>query len=239
MAVPIQYRKAVQGVLLLSTRPGEIDEVLSEERNVIILLALTAFAATLLASFLLARTIAGPMRRLSEVAENVSRNIKARDELPGLSHRADEVGQMATAFREMTASLYRRIEASERFAQDVAHELKNPLTAAALDRPGAGLRQDPAQQQELVRQIQEELKRLNKLITDVSNASRLDAELALQETEPVDMREVLQRHCRGVPRHPGRRFAPDRARDRRGCRTTPPPSWCRATRRASAASSPT
>src|SRR5215470_15670054 len=191
MAVPIQYRKAVQGVLLLSTRPGEIDEVLSEERNVVIALALTAFAATLLASFLLARTIAGPMRRLSEVAENVSRNIKARDELPELAHRADEVGQMASAFREMTASLYRRIEASERFAQDVAHELKNPLTAARSTAESLAYAKNPEQQAELVRQIQGELKRLNKLITDVSDASRLDAELALQETEPVDMREVL------------------------------------------------
>ncbi len=192
MAVPIQYRRAVQGVLLLSTRPGEIDEVLAEERNGIILLALTAFAATLLASLLLARTIAGPMRRLSEVAENVSRNIKARHELPGLSHRADEVGQMATAFREMTASLYRRIEASERFAQDVAHELRNPLTAAGSTAQALAYAKSPAQQQELVHQIQEELKRLNKLITDVSNVSRLDAELALQETEPVDVRRVLQ-----------------------------------------------
>jgi two-component system sensor histidine kinase ChvG len=191
MAVPIQYRKAVQGVLLLSTRPGEIDEVLSEERNVIIALALTAFAATLLASFLLARTIAGPMRRLSEVAENVSRNIKARDELPELAHRADEVGQMAAAFREMTASLHRRIEASERFAQDVAHELKNPLTAARSTAEALAYAKGPEQQAELVHQIQGELKRLNKLITDVSNASRLDAELALQETEPVDLREVL------------------------------------------------
>ena len=191
MAVPIHYRKAVQGVLLLSTRPGEIDEVLSEERNVIIALALTAFAATLLASFLLARTIAGPMRRLSEVAENVSRNIKARDELPELAHRADEVGQMAAAFRQMTASLHRRIEASERFAQDVAHELKNPLTAARSTAEALAYAKGPEQQAELVHQIQGELKRLNKLITDVSNASRLDAELALQETEPVDMREVL------------------------------------------------
>jgi two-component system sensor histidine kinase ChvG len=132
------------------------------------------------------------MRRLSEVAENVSRNIKARHELPGLSHRADEVGQMATAFREMTASLYRRIEASERFAQDVAHELKNPLTAARSTAESLAYAKSPEQQQELVRQIQEELKRLNKLITDVSNASRLDAELALQETEPVDMRLVLR-----------------------------------------------
>ena len=70
------------------------------------------------------------------------RNIKARHELPELSHRADEVGQMAAAFREMTASLYRRIEASERFAQDVAHELQEPADRRALDRRGAGLRQD-------------------------------------------------------------------------------------------------
>jgi len=191
MAVPIHYRKAVQGVLLLSTRPGEIDEVLSEERNVILALALTAFAATLLASFLLARTIAGPMRRLSEVAENVSRNINARHELPEFAQRADEVGQMAAAFREMTASLYRRIEASERFAQDVAHELKNPLTAARSTAEALAYAKNPEQQQALVREIQEELKRLNKLITDVANASRLDAELALQETEPVDVRQVL------------------------------------------------
>jgi len=191
LAVPIHYRKAVQGVLLLSTRPGEIDEVLSEERNVILILALTAFAATLLASFLLARTIAGPMRRLSEAAESVSRSINARHDLPQLDRRADEVGQMAAAFREMTASLYRRIEASERFAQDVAHELKNPLTAARSTAEALAYAKNPEQQQQLVREIQDELKRLNKLITDVANASRLDAELALQETEPVDMRQVL------------------------------------------------
>ena len=106
---------------------------------------------------------------------------------------------MATAFREMTASLYRRIEASERFAQDVAHELKNPLTAARSTAEALAYAKTPEQQQELVRQIQEELKRLNKLITDVSNASRLDAELALQETEPVDVRQVLRRRGRGVP----------------------------------------
>jgi two-component system, OmpR family, sensor histidine kinase ChvG len=191
VAVPVQHKKAVQGVLLLSTRPGEIDEVLSEERNVILLLALTALAATLIASFLLARTIAGPMRRLSEAAESVSRSISARHELPLLAHRTDEVGQMAAAFRGMTAALYRRIEASERFAQDVAHELRNPLTAARSTAEALAFARTPEQQQQLVREIQEELKRLNKLITDVSNASRLDAELALQETEPVDVRQVL------------------------------------------------
>jgi len=191
VAVPIQYRKAVQGVLLLSTRPGEIDEILAEERNSIFGLALVALAATLLASVLLARTIAGPMRRLSEAAEAVSFNINARRELPEFARRADEVGQMATSFHEMTQSLYRRIEASERFAQDVAHELKNPLTAARSTAEALAYAKTPAAQQELVRQIQSELKRLNKLITDVSNASRLDAELAFEETEPVDLLHVL------------------------------------------------
>jgi two-component system sensor histidine kinase ChvG len=191
VAVPIQYRKAVQGVLLLSTRPGEIDEILAEERNSILGLALVALAATLLASFLLARTIAGPMRRLSEAAENVSFNINARRQLPEFSRRADEVGQLSASFNEMTESLYRRIEASERFAQDVAHELKNPLTAARSTAEALAYAKTPAAQQELVREIQEELKRLNKLITDVSNASRLDAELAFEETEPVDLCNVL------------------------------------------------
>jgi len=192
MAVPIQFRKAVQGVLLLSTRPGEIDEILAEERNLILLLALTALAATLLASWLLARTIAGPMHRLSEAAKMVSTNIKARRELPEYGHRADEVGQMAAAFREMTEALYRRVEASERFAQDVAHELRNPLTAARSTAEALAYAKTPGQQAELVREIQEELKRLNKLITDVSNAARLDAEMALQEIEPVDVRQVLE-----------------------------------------------
>lgn len=192
VAVPIQYRKAVHGVLLLSTRPGEIDEVLSEERGVILALAGIALAATLLASWLLARTIAGPMRRLSEAAENVRHNIRARRELPEFARRGDEVGLMATAFHEMTESLYRRIEASERFAQDVAHELKNPLTAARSTAESLAYARTAEQQQALVQQIQEELKRLNKLITDVASASRLDAELALQATEPVDASKVLQ-----------------------------------------------
>ena len=191
IAVPIQYRKAVQGVLLLSSRPGEIDDILQEERNPLIILALTAFAATMLASWLLARTIAGPMRRLSEAAENVSYNISARNQLPQLTHRFDEVGQMTAAFQKMTASLYRRIETSERFAQDVAHELKNPLTAARSTAESLSYAKTPEMQRELVKQIQQELARLNKLISDVAASSMLDADLARQKLEPVDMRELI------------------------------------------------
>jgi len=192
VATPIIHRDEVKGVLLLSTRPGVIDEVLNAERNYLLGFALTALAATLIASVLLYRTIAGPMRRLSEAAENVSRNIGARAKLPQLAGRTDEVGQMNAAFRTMTESLYRRIEASELFAREVAHELKNPLTAARSTAESLAYAKTPEMQEELVRQIQGELSRLNRLISDVSDVSRLDAELAYGETEPVDLRDVLR-----------------------------------------------
>jgi two-component system sensor histidine kinase ChvG len=192
VATPIIYKGEVQGALLLSTRPGVIDEVLQTERNYLLGLAVTALAATLIASLLLYRTIAGPMRRLSAAAENVSRNIGARAKLPQLAGRTDEIGQMNTAFRTMTESLYRRIEASELFAREVAHELKNPLTAARSTAESLAYAKTPEMRDELVRQIQEELSRLNRLISDVSDVSRLDAELAYGCTEPVDIRDVLR-----------------------------------------------
>ncbi len=130
IAQPIRRFNDVQGVLLLSTRPGQIDKILKEERIVILVLAAIALLASVVTSLLLARTVAGPMRRLSAAAERVSHNIDARTQLPEYSGRTDEVAQMATAFHAMTSALCRRIEASEKFAADVAHELKNPLTAA-------------------------------------------------------------------------------------------------------------
>src|SRR5262245_10953525 len=192
VATPIIYRGEVQGALLLSTRPGVTDEVLQAERNNLAGLALTALAATLIASLLLYRTIAGPMRRLSASAEHVSHNVGARAKLPQLAGRTDEIGQMNAAFRTMTESLYRRIEASELFAREVAHELKNPLTAARSTAESLAYAKTPEMQEELVRQIQGELARLNRLITDVSDVSRLDAELAYGCTEPVDIRDVLR-----------------------------------------------
>lgn len=193
IAEPIRRpkNKTVQGVLLLSTQPGEISAILNEERSVIWTLAAFAFLATLTSSWLLARTVADPMRQLSEAAEHVSRNLSARKELPEYSDRKDEVGQMASAFRAMTAALFRRIEASEKFAADVAHELKNPLAAARSTAEAMSYAKTDEQRAQLVDQIQSEIKRLNRLITDVSNASRLDAELARQKMQPQDIRIVL------------------------------------------------
>ncbi|MGE0629462.1 MAG: stimulus-sensing domain-containing protein [Hyphomicrobiaceae bacterium] len=191
-AAPIRRARQIYGVLLLSTEPGDIEKVLDKERNSIIRLAILAVAATIAASILLAYSVASPIRRLSAAAEAVSHNINARQQLPDFSERKDEVGMLAHAFAAMTRSLYRRIEASEKFAADVAHELKNPLTAARSTAESLAFAKTDQERDQLVRQIQDELKRLNRLITDVSNASRLDAELALQEREVIDLEVVLR-----------------------------------------------
>lgn len=192
IALPIRRFGDIQGVLLLSTRPGQIDKILNEERRVILILASIALLASIVTSLLLARMVAGPMRRLSDAAEQASRNIAARAQLPEFAGRTDEVGQMAEAFKAMTTALYRRIEASEKFAADVAHELKNPLTAARSTAESLAFARTEEERDHLVQQIQGELKRLNRLITDVSNASRLDAELARKEMRPVDVTVMLR-----------------------------------------------
>lgn len=192
MALPIKRNDAILGALLLSMRPGDIEKSLSEERNRFLLLAIIALIATILSSFLLARTVAEPIRKLSDAANQVSRDINTRKNLPDYSERKDEVGQLAKAFRAMTKALYHRIEASESFAADVAHELKNPLTAARSTAESLVYAKTPQQRDELVRQIQNELKRLNRLISDISNASKLDAELARQTMSPTNITSVVE-----------------------------------------------
>jgi two-component system, OmpR family, sensor histidine kinase ChvG len=193
VAEPIRRGKSrtVQGVLLLSTRPGDISKVVAEQRSLIWALATFAFLATLTSSWLLARTVADPMKRLSDAAEHVTKHISASKELPDYTARNDEVGQMSTAFRSMTGALVKRIEASEKFAADVAHELKNPLAAARSTAEALTYAKTDEHRAQLVGQIQGELKRLNRLISDVSNASRLDAELARQKMTPLDVRAVV------------------------------------------------
>jgi two-component system, OmpR family, sensor histidine kinase ChvG len=187
---PVQRLKSIPAFVWLTTRPGDLENILWRERRPFFAFSLVALLTTLLASIMLNRTIGGPMKELATAAEHVSRNINARHEIPDLPGRRDEVGEMAAAYRNMTAALYRRIEASDRFAQDVAHELKNPVAAARSTAETMSYAKTDQKRDELVRQIQGELKRLNRLISDVSNASRLDAELALQEVEPVDVSTI-------------------------------------------------
>jgi two-component system sensor histidine kinase ChvG len=192
MAEPIKRGNKILGVLLVSTKPGDIDDVLWDERWLILQIATMALLVAIGSSLVLERTVAGPMRRLSEAANHVTQNITARQRLPDLTSRRDEVGQTGRAFVAMTNALYRRIEASEKFAADVAHELKNPLAAARSTAEALAYAKSDADRTELVQEIQTEIRRLNRLINDIASTSRLDAELARQEMQPVDIRGVLE-----------------------------------------------
>ncbi|WP_332118495.1 sensor histidine kinase [Azorhizobium caulinodans] len=192
VAVPIQRFRAILGVLLLSTQGGEIDEAVEAERFVIVRVFLVAAAVMVLLSILLAGTIADPVRKLADAAERVRRRIKTRVEIPDFTSRADEIGHLSGALRDMTSSLYNRIEAIESFAADVAHELKNPLTSLRSAVETLPLAKSDASRGRLLEVIQHDVKRLDRLISDISDASRLDAELQRQEAASVDLKQLLE-----------------------------------------------
>jgi two-component system, OmpR family, sensor histidine kinase ChvG len=192
VASPIDRLRTTRGVLLLSTLEGDIDEVIGDERIAIITVFLIAASVMTVLSMLLAGTIAEPVRRLSDAAERVRRGIKARQEIPDLTYRADEIGHLSGSLRDMTKAMYGRIEAIESFAADVAHELKNPLTSLRSAVETLPLARNETSRERLLAVIQHDVKRLDRLISDISDASRLDAELARSEAEPVDMLHLLQ-----------------------------------------------
>ena len=192
VAVPIQRMRAVLGVLLLSTRGGDIDNIVSAERWGIVRVSLFAAAVTIVLSIILANTIAGPVQRLSAAAENVRHSVKARAQIPDFTDRTDEIGHLSGALRDMTNALYKRIDAIESFAADVAHELKNPLTSLRSATETLPLAKNDDSRERLMEIIKHDVKRLDRLISDISDASRLDAELAREDATAVDMAELLR-----------------------------------------------
>ncbi|HMM65195.1 MAG TPA: sensor histidine kinase, partial [Mesorhizobium sp.] len=187
VAVPIQRFRAVLGVLLLSTEGGDIDKIVAAERKAILRVFGVAALVTAILSLLLASTIANPLRRLSAAAVRVRRGVKNREEIPDFSDRQDEIGNLSVAVRDMTNALYARIEAIESFAADVSHELKNPLTSLRSAVETLPLARNEASRNRLMEVIQHDVKRLDRLITDISDASRLDAELAREDAGRVDL----------------------------------------------------
>src|SRR5205823_1108298 len=151
---------------------------------------LIAAGVMVLLSFLLAGTIAGPVRRLAESAQLVRRRIRSRVEIPDLSHRRDEIGHLSGSLREMTGALYSRIEAIERFAADVAHELKNPLTSLRSAVETLPLAKTDESRSRLLAVIEHDVRRLDRLISDIADASRLDAEMQRQDAVPVDLKQL-------------------------------------------------
>ena len=191
VAVPVQRFRAVRGALMLSTQGGDIDDMVGAERLGIVKVFLVAAGVMVVLSFLLAGTIAGPVRRLAESAQLVRRRIRSRVEIPDFTQRGDEIGHLSGTLRDMTAALYRRIEAIERFAADVAHELKNPLTSLRSAVETLPLAKTDESRGRLLAVIQHDVKRLDRLISDISDASRLDAEMQRHEAQPVDLTKLL------------------------------------------------
>ncbi|MGZ5938138.1 MAG: stimulus-sensing domain-containing protein [Rhizomicrobium sp.] len=192
VAIPVQRFKAIYGVLLVSTEGGDIDDILREERATLIQVFLVAVAVMVVSSLFLARFIAEPVQRLARAADDVRSGHSGRGTIPKMEERRDEIGDLAASLSAMTRALYDRIDAIERFAADVAHELKNPLTSlkSAVEMlTRAGNDASRARMMEIVRN---DVKRIDRLITDISDASRLDAELSRETSERVDLAHLLE-----------------------------------------------
>jgi two-component system sensor histidine kinase ChvG len=192
VAEPVQRFRAIYGVLFVSTEGGDIDDILRQERFTLIEVFLVAFAVMLLSSLYLAGTIAEPVRRLAAAADRVRQGLAGRDAIPALPERRDEIGALADSLKEMTATLYDRIHATERFAADVAHELKNPLTSLASAMEMLVRAPDDAARHKLMALVRADVKRIDRLITDISDASRLDAELSRERHSVIELSHLLK-----------------------------------------------
>ena len=193
VAVPVQRYKRVLGALVLTRDTRKIDEAVYQVRLDILKMFGIALGVTVLLSIYLAGTIARPMRLLVQAADRVRHGHSRSYTLPDFRARKDEIGDLAGALSEMTEALWRRMDGIESFAADVAHEIKNPLTSLRSAVETAARVDDPDQQRKLMAIIKQDVDRLDRLISDISNASRLDAELSRGEFAPVDLGMILQR----------------------------------------------
>ncbi|BBK40370.1 histidine kinase [Allostella vacuolata] len=190
-AVPVQRFKKVLGAVMLSAEDDAIQKAIRSVRFDILKVFAVALAITVLLSLYLGGTIVRPILRLARAAERVRRGQGRPPEIPDVGGRKDEIADLAESLRTMTQVLWQRLNANERFAADVAHEIKNPLTSLRSAVETAARVKDPDQQRRLMAIIQEDVGRLDRLITDISDASRLDAELSRDATEPVDVGRLL------------------------------------------------
>jgi two-component system sensor histidine kinase ChvG len=192
VGVPIQHMMATRGVLLLSTQGGDIDRVITSARLAQLRFFLVLAIVMLVLSLSLANTIAEPVRRLADAAERVRRGIRSRQQIPDFTARSDEIGHLSRALRDMTQALYSRLDAIESFAADVAHELKNPLTSLRSALETLPKVNGDHSRDRLIAVMQHDVRRLDRLISDISDASRLDAELTRGDAGPVDVAALLR-----------------------------------------------
>jgi two-component system sensor histidine kinase ChvG len=192
VAVPVQRFKRVLGAVMLTKRADEIEDAMKAVRFDVLKVSTFALAVTVMLSLYLSGAIARPLRRLAQAAERVRGARNQRHAIPDLTERGDEIGDLSGVLREMTDALWARMDAIERFAADVAHEIKNPLTSLRSAVETATRLKDPERQRQLMGIIAEDVKRLDRLISDISDYSRMDAEMSRADMEPVDLKVMLE-----------------------------------------------
>ncbi len=190
-AVPVKH-DAVLGALLLTQNGNRIEAAVQSVRVDILHVFVVTLAVTVALSLYLAGSIVRPIRLLAQAADQVRGGHGRHHEIPDFTNRHDEIGELSLALREMTAALWARMDAIEHFAADVSHELKNPLSSLRSAVETAARIRDIDRQRPLMAIIEDDVRRLDRLISDISHASRIDAELSRAETEPVDLGAILR-----------------------------------------------
>ncbi len=193
VAAPIQKVNQVMGVVLLLRDGAELEKAIAEVRVDVFRVFLGALGVTVMLSIYLSGLISRPLQRLAFAAEAVRQGKGRYIEIPDMSHRNDEIGELSLALRDMTYALFTRMDTIERFAADVAHEIKNPLTSLRSAVETASRVKDEANRQKLMDIIHHDVQRLDRLISDISSASRLDAELSREEMSKVDIAALMYR----------------------------------------------
>ncbi|HOO81205.1 MAG TPA: ATP-binding protein [Alphaproteobacteria bacterium] len=190
-AAPLLMNEKPSGAILLTHESTEIEQDISRVWIDVLKIFSGALAMTILLSIYLSGVIARPLKKLANAAENVRRGQARSDDIPDLSHRHDEIGELSLALRQMTSALWNRMDSIERFAADVAHELKNPLTSLNSAIETASIVKKTSDRKKLMDIIKHDVQRLDRLISDISNASRIDSELSREAFEKINLHTLL------------------------------------------------
>ncbi len=196
VATPVVHNGKAVGVVAITSAAGEIDKIVRNERERVLQMFIIATLVSIGLSLVLASTISNPLSELAEAAElgrdKDSRKVNpGRIRIPDLTARPDEIGRLSGALRGMVSALYNRIEGNEQFAADVAHEIKNPLASLRSAVGSLRMVKRDDHKQKLLDVIEHDVRRLDRLVSDISNASRLDAELVKEEEEQFDLVKML------------------------------------------------
>ncbi|MFV2054011.1 sensor N-terminal transmembrane domain-containing protein [Aliiroseovarius sp. YM-037] len=210
VATPIERGDTVVGVLAITSAAGEIDQLVRQEREQVLQMFVIAILVSIGLSLVLASTIANPLSDLAAAAElgrdkDARKMSPSRIRIPDLTARPDEIGRLSGALRGMVAALYDRIDANEQFAADVAHEIKNPLASLRSAVGTLRVARKAEQRDKLLDVIDHDVRRLDRLVSDISNASRLDSELVKEDEESFNLLKMLSNLTAYLGEEAGRR----------------------------------